>query len=320
MAYDLLGTVKPGLGNINTPLPSDPACGPLWGPPTFGVLNCPPPRSSSPRHSCPEPAIVASTSASDGHALPFLLFDAPSRFLPPRCGAALPEVVRLGRERFCPVARLNGMPVEPNSRRRPSEVRSLVLSAAERLFAARGFSDVTTDEIATEAGVTRSVLYRHFPTKAALYQAALLSPFREFVDNYRRRLDRKLKEDYEVEQLTRVYCTLFYDSMLKHRNALVSLISSRDALAPEVTAQIGTVFDDFFNELVSIADREAELRALEPVDDFGISIRLILGMVASVSIMDLVFVPQSDRPTREQLIEHLSRFALNGLRLRPTSP
>ncbi|MEU0881631.1 helix-turn-helix domain-containing protein [Lentzea sp. NPDC005914] len=48
--------------------------------------------------------------------------------------------------------------------------REKVLEAARELFAAQGF-EVPLDEIAARAGVGPGTVYRHFPTKQALFQA-----------------------------------------------------------------------------------------------------------------------------------------------------
>ncbi len=48
--------------------------------------------------------------------------------------------------------------------------RAKVLAAARELFAEQGF-DVPLDEIAARAGVGPGTVYRHFPTKQALFQA-----------------------------------------------------------------------------------------------------------------------------------------------------
>ncbi|NKE61901.1 helix-turn-helix transcriptional regulator [Lentzea sp. PSKA42] len=48
--------------------------------------------------------------------------------------------------------------------------REKVLVAARELFAEQGF-DVPLDEIAARAGVGPGTVYRHFPTKQALFQA-----------------------------------------------------------------------------------------------------------------------------------------------------
>ncbi|MEV6771708.1 TetR/AcrR family transcriptional regulator [Nocardia sp. NPDC051030] len=51
--------------------------------------------------------------------------------------------------------------------------RERVLAAAQEAFAAEGIS-VPLDEIARRAGVGAGTVYRHFPTKEALFEAAIL--------------------------------------------------------------------------------------------------------------------------------------------------
>ncbi|MEZ4585445.1 MAG: TetR/AcrR family transcriptional regulator [Gemmatimonadales bacterium] len=50
-----------------------------------------------------------------------------------------------------------------------------ILDAARALFAARGYPEVTTDEIARAARVTKGGLYHHFPSKQRVYVAMLLA-------------------------------------------------------------------------------------------------------------------------------------------------
>jgi TetR/AcrR family transcriptional regulator len=58
--------------------------------------------------------------------------------------------------------------------RLPAEERkAAVLDCAANLFAAGSYRGTTTAEIARRAGVTEPVLYRHFPSKRALYLAVL---------------------------------------------------------------------------------------------------------------------------------------------------
>ncbi|MFF3227173.1 TetR/AcrR family transcriptional regulator [Nocardia suismassiliense] len=51
--------------------------------------------------------------------------------------------------------------------------REQILAAATRAFARGGFAATGLDAVAAEAGVTHVILYRHFASKADLYQAVL---------------------------------------------------------------------------------------------------------------------------------------------------
>ncbi|HSV97256.1 MAG TPA: TetR/AcrR family transcriptional regulator [Spirochaetota bacterium] len=52
--------------------------------------------------------------------------------------------------------------------------RSLIVDAAERVFAARSFGEVTMRHIAREAGVSPALIYRHFPDQQSLFVEAFL--------------------------------------------------------------------------------------------------------------------------------------------------
>ena len=51
--------------------------------------------------------------------------------------------------------------------------RAAILRAAAAAFAERGFADTSMDDVAAAAGITRLIVYRHFPSKEALYVAVL---------------------------------------------------------------------------------------------------------------------------------------------------
>jgi AcrR family transcriptional regulator len=63
----------------------------------------------------------------------------------------------------------DGRAEAPNRRtRRKSDRRLQLLSAAERLFAERGFLAVRLEDIGAAAGVSGPAIYRHFPNKESL--------------------------------------------------------------------------------------------------------------------------------------------------------
>src|SRR5690625_2527242 len=63
--------------------------------------------------------------------------------------------------------------------------RRQLLSAAQEIFVARGYHAAAMDEIADRAGVSKPVLYQHFPGKLELYLALLDTHGNELVDRVR---------------------------------------------------------------------------------------------------------------------------------------
>src|SRR3954451_4452058 len=51
--------------------------------------------------------------------------------------------------------------------------RQLILSAAKRCFARYGFAGTTTKSIAAAAAISEGLLFKHFPSKSALYAEIL---------------------------------------------------------------------------------------------------------------------------------------------------
>ena len=66
--------------------------------------------------------------------------------------------------------------------------REAILSAAGRAFAEEGLG-VPVDEIARRAGVGAGTLYRHFPTKEALFEAILVEHMEQLADQARAGID-----------------------------------------------------------------------------------------------------------------------------------
>ncbi|MBJ7520192.1 MAG: TetR/AcrR family transcriptional regulator [Solirubrobacteraceae bacterium] len=62
---------------------------------------------------------------------------------------------------------------EPRRRLRAPARRALIDAAARDLFAERGYQAVSMGDIAAAAGVARSVLYDHAPSKQALFEGLL---------------------------------------------------------------------------------------------------------------------------------------------------
>jgi AcrR family transcriptional regulator len=60
----------------------------------------------------------------------------------------------------------------PTQAERTEATRGRLVSTARRLFAQKGFAATSTEEILSEAAVSRGALYHHFPSKTDLFQAA----------------------------------------------------------------------------------------------------------------------------------------------------
>jgi AcrR family transcriptional regulator len=68
--------------------------------------------------------------------------------------------------------------------RRLEHTRSLLLDAAEEVFAEKGFTAATLDDIARAAGYTKGAIYKHFATKEDLFLLVSDRYWRRYFDNF----------------------------------------------------------------------------------------------------------------------------------------
>jgi AcrR family transcriptional regulator len=68
--------------------------------------------------------------------------------------------------------------------RRLERTRSLLLDAAEQVFAEKGFTPASLDDIARAAGYTKGAIYKHFATKEDLFLAVSDRYWRRYFDNF----------------------------------------------------------------------------------------------------------------------------------------
>jgi AcrR family transcriptional regulator len=66
-----------------------------------------------------------------------------------------------------------------NLRMSGAQRRAAIVETARRIFVEKGFHRTTTRELAKAAGVSEALLFKHFPSKEALYSAIQMSCFEE---------------------------------------------------------------------------------------------------------------------------------------------
>lgn len=148
--------------------------------------------------------------------------------------------------------------------------RELILQAADEAFAADGLG-VPVDEIARRAGVGAGTLYRHFPTKEALFEAVLVAHMDRLA-----RLAEELSQRDDPEQALFEFMTDLGREAASKKNLIDALVGAGvdvHATASESKRAVETAFCS----LLSRAQRAGRIRQDVTVDDlFG----LIMGTCA----------------------------------------
>ena len=206
----------------------------------------------------------------------------------------------------------------PARTRRPTaEVRQLLLDAGNEVFKRKGYAAATTDDIAAEAGVARTLIFRHFGSKSELFRASQLEPFVDLLTEFRASWDAQVDVVWDEQRLMHTMVGIMYDSFRAHRTGLLGIASVAEG-DPEAAKETREVLDQVFADVVAIGEKEAQRRGWFSEVDLELSIRMIMGTVASMSVLDLFFVPVGrHRPSRDKIVDHLTALVLYGLRLEP---
>ncbi|MCX2934289.1 helix-turn-helix domain containing protein [Mycobacterium sp. CVI_P3] len=204
----------------------------------------------------------------------------------------------------------------PATRRRPAEVRSLLLDAAAETFATHGYARATKKIIAGDAGVAMSVLDRHFETKADLFAASVLVPFVELLERTHRDWLHQRNQPLADAPLMQLMINDMFNSLAEHKNALHGLALARDELGDDIVTRLRDAFDNLFAQFRLMAELEAERRQWFSPVGLDLTLRILMAMVMGANAYDWIILPEK-QPSAEQLVEAMSELALWGLERKP---
>lgn len=129
--------------------------------------------------------------------------------------------------------------------------KNLFINAAERVFTEMPFDKVTIRNIAKQAGITATAIYRYFPDKQTLYAEA-------YIRSNNRLLEKILKtmnshSNLCLEEITMVIIDHFMSEEQNLKMRAHFLID--DSLSPEISRSINESFRIFLLEIVNYFGR-----------------------------------------------------------------
>jgi TetR/AcrR family transcriptional regulator, regulator of cefoperazone and chloramphenicol sensitivity len=197
------------------------------------------------------------------------------------------------------------------------ETRQRLLNVAERLFADRGFKNVTVRDICASANANVAAINYHFGDKMGLYREVLQSA----IDKMRATTEaaRQAGEGQSAEEQLRRFIKIFVHRVLAAGSETVHRLITREVHDP--TPAIDTIIEQGVRpriEYLSVV--LSELIGCEPTDT------RVLRCLASIQAQSIAYRynPIADRlglsldpKTPEQVdavAEHIADFSIGGVR------
>ena len=192
-------------------------------------------------------------------------------------------------------------PRRPRRVYRPAvERRAEIIAAAQTEFIRANFSGARTKDIADAAGVNQATLFKHFPTKEALFEEAVMRPLIEAMHDMHERV-----EIYETANTPEEMGELAEASTLRHLEAMQRLL-------PLLTTALFSDIDlgrKLFREHLEPLIRERG-KVLEPLVKEGVDPEFVglasFGMMFGVAMQRWLGEPRYDLATTAAQFNRLS--------------
>ncbi|WP_018158234.1 TetR/AcrR family transcriptional regulator [Demetria terragena] len=181
--------------------------------------------------------------------------------------------------------------------------REQLILVGRHVFAERGVGNATVEQIASEAGVTKPVVYEHFGGKEGLYQVVVDREIQTLVDTVASTLTSGVQGRPLLTRAALAMLTYVEERPDGFR------VLSHDSPAWHGTGRIGSLLSDIGERVELILADDFTKSGLDP-RFASIYSQMLVGMVAYTADWWLEHEPDL---TKEELAAHLSNFAWNGL-------
>ena len=180
--------------------------------------------------------------------------------------------------------------------------RTQLLAAAKTVFVTQGYHSAAMDDIAERAGVSKPVLYQHFPSKLELYLALLGESAAEMVRLVRAALAATTDNHERVDNAVAAYFSFVADNDQAYR-----LIFESDLRGQvEVERIVERATDDCISAITDTI-----------TTDTGVDVErarlLASGMVGLSQVSARYWMQQSPHVSRTEAIELLSALMWRGI-------
>ncbi|WP_340026556.1 TetR/AcrR family transcriptional regulator [Paenibacillus sp. FSL K6-1096] len=133
-----------------------------------------------------------------------------------------------------------------------SDTRTRVMDAAIRVFAMHGYSGATLDQVALEAGQTKSVVYWHFTNKDDLYLAVCERNLKQQAAVLPRQIQEIVQSKDPVQALAAWLRRHMEEGILLPRRSLLFFDVYTLSREPDTREKIGRLFEEFNKTIIHL--------------------------------------------------------------------
>jgi len=196
-------------------------------------------------------------------------------------------------------------------RRRPGELRREIVSASRRLFLDSGFDGTSMRDIAAAAGTTQAMLYRHFPSKVAIFKETVVAPFHEFVAELLEEMSGHSTTELPNKDLFARFTEQVFELSVKNRKLLLAMFAAHEFSA-DVVGDVVTDAGPGLVDLIAELKVEHEARGWVAVD-VEVAARASVAMILGLALFeDWLFPKGSRRPSRQRIVDEMTQLQLAG--------
>jgi AcrR family transcriptional regulator len=186
---------------------------------------------------------------------------------------------------------------------RGPERRAQLLEVARRAFGTSGYHAVSMEEVAEQAGVTKPILYDHFPSKKDLYLALL----DEDLNALHTMIEEALASPAGNRERIRGSFQAYFDFVTGQADGFRLLMQETVGAEKEFRDRVLSFRDRVLREVEELIVRESGGR-LDRVHAETVALALI-GMVETVAQRD----PSAPAATRRAALDTLVQLAWRGI-------
>ncbi|MFI6795844.1 TetR/AcrR family transcriptional regulator [Streptosporangium canum] len=188
-----------------------------------------------------------------------------------------------------------------------AQTQDRILQAVSRLSRDQGIDTISMTDVASEAGITRTVLYNYFPDKAALLLAFTERVTHYFIESY----ERELPERASPAERLRAFVRLQLAGLLAHPHPGPADLSA--ALGPDAYQRLAdhvAPMQDILTGIIDSGVASGDFHA----PDVAAAARMILAVIGAERVPLL-----SGTVTPQEAEETVCGFVLRGLGARTIS-